>query len=657
MKIFPRKGTNMTSANCKILVCYHKPASLIRSDIFLPLHCGRAVASLPDKDGLLDATGRAWLEKNCLGDNTGDNISLLNRKYCELTAHYWAWKNYEKLGNPEYIGFMHYCRLFIFNHYEGQKNRRMLSTLTSQIFDHYCNLGSFELSDHDMIIPMWLESFKFTVSEKGYGWDRIPPLQCKVSERNPRNIGLKEALSYIHEKYSAYEQDAKEYLNGSWCLQWNMFIFKKELFFEYAGFIFDVLNHVDRQINDEHFCVADSRYLGYLGEHLTGIFIRHKIKQGITYKQLPMLQIVNNPLPYPLVPLSLANAVVITCSVDDSSVFQASVLVKSIINTAKNEYNYEIVILETKLSQQNKDRLLLLQAGKNNIYIRFFDIRRALLESSGHHSLEENERIYFKLALPVVFERYERFIYVDTRSVVLDDIANLYNSNLESNWIAACRDLVTVSRVNKGDLELEYFSHNLGINDPYHEYISDAVIVFNMNAIRRAKATNQILKANTNTEDQKKFVECDLLNRVFRGHIKRIDTSWNVCPQWSTLPYLPQKDYIELRENLKSPKLICFRGTKSKPWNNPGLDLGYRWWSVARGCAFYEEMLFKYQKEKISAAFRNISQLENARKRLKRVKLYILLSWGKRRERYKHQKVQLKKKIIEIEKICNTGKL
>ena len=26
-------------------------------------------------------------------DNTGDNISRKNRKYCELTVQYWAWKN------------------------------------------------------------------------------------------------------------------------------------------------------------------------------------------------------------------------------------------------------------------------------------------------------------------------------------------------------------------------------------------------------------------------------------------------------------------------------------------------------------------------------------------------------------------------------------
>jgi hypothetical protein len=35
--------------------------------------------------------------------------------YNELTAIYWAWKNYNEIGNPSHLGFMHYRRHFLFN--------------------------------------------------------------------------------------------------------------------------------------------------------------------------------------------------------------------------------------------------------------------------------------------------------------------------------------------------------------------------------------------------------------------------------------------------------------------------------------------------------------------------------------------------------------
>lgn len=42
-------------------------------------------------------------------DNTGDNISIKNPNYCELTAFYWIWKNQLHRAD-EYVGVYHYRR-------------------------------------------------------------------------------------------------------------------------------------------------------------------------------------------------------------------------------------------------------------------------------------------------------------------------------------------------------------------------------------------------------------------------------------------------------------------------------------------------------------------------------------------------------------------
>lgn len=76
----------------KILVGYHRPAVLLKDEVLIPIHLGRALATEASKDGSMSKEDYQWMLDNMIGDDTGENISEENRKYCELTALYWAWK-------------------------------------------------------------------------------------------------------------------------------------------------------------------------------------------------------------------------------------------------------------------------------------------------------------------------------------------------------------------------------------------------------------------------------------------------------------------------------------------------------------------------------------------------------------------------------------
>lgn len=60
----------------KIVVAAHKKYRMPQDDIYIPLHVG--------------AEGKKAIGYQ--GDNTGDNISVMNPYFCELTGMYWMWK-------------------------------------------------------------------------------------------------------------------------------------------------------------------------------------------------------------------------------------------------------------------------------------------------------------------------------------------------------------------------------------------------------------------------------------------------------------------------------------------------------------------------------------------------------------------------------------
>lgn len=133
----------MKNNNIKILVCYHKKDRLLKNEVLVPIHCGRSIAFNESKDGKISDEEYQWLLNNTIGDDTGENISNLNREVNEMTAIYWAWKNYDELGNPDYIGLMHYRRLFNFKSYMGEPSNEILDLLgldkktLERVFNNY----------------------------------------------------------------------------------------------------------------------------------------------------------------------------------------------------------------------------------------------------------------------------------------------------------------------------------------------------------------------------------------------------------------------------------------------------------------------------------------------------------------------------------------
>ncbi|MDE7097456.1 MAG: DUF4422 domain-containing protein, partial [Muribaculaceae bacterium] len=91
-------GNNRQPENdVSIIVCCHKQDYYHKGAGFVPIQVGKAIAKM---------------DLGIQGDDTGDSISSKNPNFCELTGHYWLWKNGPQ---SKYVGLNHYRRYFDFD--------------------------------------------------------------------------------------------------------------------------------------------------------------------------------------------------------------------------------------------------------------------------------------------------------------------------------------------------------------------------------------------------------------------------------------------------------------------------------------------------------------------------------------------------------------
>ena len=263
----------------KIINVTHKPCSALNSDTIVTINAGRACASQASKDGVLSAEQLQWLLKNTLSDATGDNISRSNRFYNEMTAIYWAWKNYDKLGNPSAFGIMHYRRHFILkNKIRISGNYLADMGFTNDNLDKLTN-------QYDIIHPKFMD-----IKNKNF-IDCIGEEYCTLGG-NKMKQAIKLALDIIKERDFANYEQVSSVLNsrqtGSFC---NMFIMKKDLFFEYCDWIFPILFELDKRLGRDYER-GQERCIGWTAEMLTSIFIylhskTHSHKEVFVFENTP----------------------------------------------------------------------------------------------------------------------------------------------------------------------------------------------------------------------------------------------------------------------------------------------------------------------------------------------------------------------------------
>ncbi len=213
----------------KIIVATHKKYWMPSDPMYLPLHVGRE--------------GKE--ELGYIGDNTGDNISLKNNNYCELTGVYWAWKNLR----ADYIGVSHYRRHFVKKRIRGSKQKKVITQIQLEQI----------LAKADIVLP----KPRNYIIETNYSQ--------YAHAHHAKDLDVTREI--MREKYPEYVPSYDSYMKKTSGHRFNMFIMKRKYFDEYCAWLFDILFELESRLDISGYSKNDARVFGFVSERLLDIWL------------------------------------------------------------------------------------------------------------------------------------------------------------------------------------------------------------------------------------------------------------------------------------------------------------------------------------------------------------------------------------------------
>lgn len=383
-----RRRRAMKENKIKLLVCYHKKAPLFKDEILTPIHVGRANAK---KRLAHDSENYKWLMENLIGDDTGENISDKNDFYNEMTAVYWAWKNYEKLGNPEYIGLMHYRRHFLWD--EELKD--------------VLDIRNFDPATYYEIINYSPETVKTVIQGCDFisHTGRVNNVYRHYIE-NQRKEDIDLANEIVLEKYPEYKEVMEQYYAGDYSNFCNMCIFRKDLFFRYCKWIFSILEEFEKRVD-----MSEKRF--FISERLTGLFVAMlQTDKKLTCKELP-IAFIDEPVKVPVV-----------IRIDMDEVLTAAVTLFSILENADDYNSYHFYLLfEKRADKRLKEQFAALVRGRVKCEVELLDT--------------DMPEEMIPLCVPKLLSEASKCIYLSGKALAMRDLGEFYRICSVDDYFAA----------------------------------------------------------------------------------------------------------------------------------------------------------------------------------------------------------------------------
>ena len=252
---------------------------------------------------------------------------------------------------------------------------------------------------------------------------------------------------------------------------------------------------------------------------------------------------------------------------------QLIILLNSIKQSNKNE-NFNIYILHKDLKDEDINEI---KEGLNkNFNINDIKIKENDMDflpvNCESYPVEIYIRIFASKYLP---DNIDRILYLDSDTVVINKLNELYNMNFEDNYFIAATHI--------GKAVHKFNEMRLGIKQD-EPYINTGVLLINLKELRKINIEKDVIDFIENNEKKLMLPDQDIISSIYGDKIKLVDElKYNLGERTLRIYNINNpRNKIDLEWIYKNTVIIHYFG-RNKPYDNKYIGrLGYFYYNVKK---------------------------------------------------------------------------
>lgn len=253
---------------------------------------------------------------------------------------------------------------------------------------------------------------------------------------------------------------------------------------------------------------------------------------------------------------------------DEGFVKYTMVSMKSIMENADRSRKYHIYILHMGITEATQAKVLAM--ADEEFAIDFVDVTDKMKSIADKLPIRDyySNTTYFRLFIPDMFPQYRKALYIDSDTIVVGNIAELYDHKLGKLYAGVCPDRV----VAQTDILGDYVEKVLGVKRT--RYFNAGVMLVNCSQFRENHLLDEFLEMLhvylfVVAQDQ------DYLNLICKNQVLYMEPKWNA------------QVFGELACPEEEVGLFHFN-MAAKPWHYEDCRLAEYFWKYAKMTVDYD---------------------------------------------------------------------